>query len=426
LPAEPDLTTIREIGWEMTKFNGYQVGTGYETIGYGVNGDAVDWSYGDAGLISYTPEVGSYQDNFWPPENRVIPLCQDQLYSNKIFGFVGGADHIIYTAETEEQQGDTIQFNITIQNRGLQDSDGDVLIEALPYNNTSSILTYDNNAGPLVARSTSAINISMVAAGSLPNGSEIGMVIMLHDNSSFVRTDTFTVITGIPTSIFTEDAEESLTQWSTYAWGITSASSYSGDHSITDSPQGYYSNNDASAIAMNNPINLSGLDNPFVSFAAKWDIENNYDFVRFEISTDGMHWTSLEGIHTEMGAGQGTQDTDDHGYDGTSDWVEEFIDLSSYIDETSVYFQFILTSDGGVTGDGFYFDDFLVQGYLNYLPGDMDDNSELNIFDVLNIVELILSDDNLNDYQQTTADVNFDGEVNIYDVMALVDIILSN
>ena len=127
-----------------------------------------------------------------------------------------------------------------------------------------------------------------------------------------------------------------------------------------------------------------------------------------------------------MGAGQGTQDTDDHGYDGTSDWVEEFIDLSSYTDETSVYFQFILTSDGGVTGDGFYFDDFLVQGYLNYLPGDMDDNSELNIFDVLNIVELILSDDNLNDYQQTTADVNFDGEVNIYDVMALVDIILSN
>lgn len=58
LPDEPDLTTIREIGWEMSKYNGYQVGTGYETIGYGVNGDAVDWTYGDAGLISYTPEVG--------------------------------------------------------------------------------------------------------------------------------------------------------------------------------------------------------------------------------------------------------------------------------------------------------------------------------------------------------------------------------
>ena len=426
LPAEPDLTTIREIGWEMTKFNGYQVGTGYETIGYGVNGDAVDWSYADAGLISYTPEVGSYQDNFWPPENRVIPLCQDQLYSNKIFGFVGGADHIIYTAETEEQQGDTIQFNITIQNRGLQDSDGDVLVEALPYNNTSSILTYDNNAGPLAARSTSAINISMVAAGSLPNGSEVGMVITLHDNSSFVRTDTVTVITGIPMSIFTDDAEEGMGQWSTYNWGIVLSDPATGDHAITDSPAGNYSNNDASAIALSSPLSFTSVDYPLVRFSAKWDIESNYDFVRFQISTDGMHWTSLTGLYTESGAGQGTQNSDEQGYDGQSGWVEEEVDLSAYAGESAVYFRFILTTDGGVTRDGFYFDDFSIQGYLNYLPGDLDDNGDIDIFDVLNIVELILSDDNLNDYQQTTADVNFDGEVNIYDVLALVDIILSN
>ena len=80
-PDEPDLTTLREIGKEMTRYNGYLVGTGTETVGYGVNGDAVDWSYGTAGLISYTPEVGSFSDNFWPSEDRVIPLCQDQVYS---------------------------------------------------------------------------------------------------------------------------------------------------------------------------------------------------------------------------------------------------------------------------------------------------------------------------------------------------------
>ena len=44
----------------MTRYNGYLVGTGTETVGYGVNGDAVDWSYGTAGLISYTPEAVSY------------------------------------------------------------------------------------------------------------------------------------------------------------------------------------------------------------------------------------------------------------------------------------------------------------------------------------------------------------------------------
>ncbi len=42
LPDEPDLSTLREIGAEMTRENGYAVGTGMETIGYGVNSDAVD------------------------------------------------------------------------------------------------------------------------------------------------------------------------------------------------------------------------------------------------------------------------------------------------------------------------------------------------------------------------------------------------
>ena len=64
LPEEPDLTTYREVGEEMTRYNGYAVGTGYELINYTVNGDAVDWSYGDQGLIAYTPEVGSSSQGF--------------------------------------------------------------------------------------------------------------------------------------------------------------------------------------------------------------------------------------------------------------------------------------------------------------------------------------------------------------------------
>jgi hypothetical protein len=300
------------------------------------------------------------------------------------------------------------------------------MINAESYTNVSYVLDYDSNIGELAKRDTVQVHIVLVVPGDLPDGTEVGFLFTVNDNSSFVLTDTIKALIGTPVSIFDEDAEEDLAQWNTYAWGLTEASSYSGDYSITDSPQGYYANNDVSAIATVNPINLSGLDNPFVNFAAKWDIENNYDFVCFEISTDGMHWTSLEGMYTEAGVGQGTQDTDDHGYDGTSDWVEEFIDLSSYTDETSVYFQFILTADGGVTGDGFYFDDFTIQGYLNYVPGDLMQNGELDIFDVLALVELILAAGSLNEYQQLLADVNFDGIINLDDVLAMVDIILSN
>jgi hypothetical protein len=53
-------------------------------------------------------------------------------------------------------------------------------------------------------------------------------------------------------------------------------------------------------------------------------------------------------------------------------------------------------------------------------------NGELDIFDVLALVELILAAGSLNEYQQLLADVNFDGIINLDDVLAMVDIILSN
>jgi len=142
-PDEPDLSTLREIGAEMTRENGYEVGTGTETIGYGVNGDAVDWTYGTAGLISYTPEVGSYADNFWPSEDRVIPLCQDQVHSNKIFALVAGSDYIVYDRLFNNQfptLEDTVAISLVIQNRGLTNSDGSVSLTINPLNDASLLI----------------------------------------------------------------------------------------------------------------------------------------------------------------------------------------------------------------------------------------------------------------------------------------------
>ena len=62
---------------------------------------------------------------------------------------------------------------------------------------------------------------------------------------------------------------------------------------------------------------------------------------------------------------------------------------------------------------------------MNYLPGDMDDNSEINIFDVLNIVDIVLINTSPNDYQLIRADVNFDGVINIDDVLSLVNQIIA-
>ena len=427
LPDEPDLTTIREIGWEMSRVNGYEVGTGYETIRYGVNGDAVDWSYGDAGLISYTPEVGSFQEGFWPPENRVIPLCQDQLYSNQIFGLVGGADYILYEADASNIQGDTIHLAITIQNRGLMNSDGNVIIDLQPYDNLGSFIQLNNNIDEIPARSSTEIERSIIFPDKVPYGIEVGFTISIFDNSSFVRVDTFTVITGTPFELFAENAEVELDAWNaTGSWGRTTASANSGVYSITDSPDTNYSKSTESTISLVNHLKLVDVNYPRVMFAAKWQIENNYDFLRFQISTDGSHWTSLPGRYTQPGAGRGTQTAGEPGYEGQSEWMEETIDLPSYAGESEVFFRFIFTSDGAVNMDGFYFDDFRILGYPNFLPGDIDGDEQQTIFDVLTIVDLIFSEDELNAYQIMMGDVNFDGQVTIIDALTLVNIILQD
>jgi len=424
-PIEPDLTTIREIGQEMTRANGYEVGTAYETLRYGVNGDAVDWSYGNAGLISYTPEIGSRQDYFWPPENRVIPLCQDQLYANQVFGLVGGSDYQLINVNSSMIRSDTIRLDLTIQNRGLLDSDGNVTIDLQPNNNFSSIVQFDNDIGELLARSSLEIKRSIFLTEIVPDGIEMEFTISIFDNSNYVRVDTFTVITGTTFTLFSENAEAELDFWNTNdLWSRTDLSSNSGQFSITDSPDGNYSPNISSSIMFNKPLSFVGVDHPFARFSAKWDIESNYDFVRFQISTDGSQWTSLEGVYTEIGVDQGVQNSDEQGYDGKSDWVEEFVDLSAFMGEPQVYFRFYLTTDLFVNKDGFYFDDFQIRGYPEFLPGDMDGDHEQTIFDVLTIVELIISGNESNAHQEMMGDVNFDSVVNFEDVRALIDSIL--
>ena len=79
-------------------------------------------------------------------------------------------------------------------------------------------------------------------------------------------------------------------------------------------------------------INFQFVLNPFVKFNAKWDIEPNYDFIRFQALIADSGWITLSGEYTEAGSGQPAQPFGEHGYDDLQeDWVEETIHLD-YLD----------------------------------------------------------------------------------------------
>ena len=429
-PDEPYLTTLREIGNEMTHYNGYLVGTGIETVGYTVNGDAVDWSYGNAGLLSYTPEIGSFVDNFWPSEDRVIPLCQDQIYSNSIFAMVAGSDYIIYDKLYNNMYpsiNDTISMSLVIQNRGILSSNGPVTIDITPLNSFSNVSNDNIILESLYARSTDTTDILLSASSNIQNGFMGGITVSIYDSSSYHKVDTVSIIFGDHQEIFFDGAENGMTEWSDDDnWGIIFDAS-EGLSSITDSPVGNYIGDwGSSTTQLSRIINFSGIFYPFVTFDAKWNIEKRYDFVQFQASTDGVNWTALSGNFTSIGSGSGVQTTGDPVYDGIQeDWINEVIDLSFYTDKPQVWLRFLLKSDGAVEEDGFYFDNFFIHGYSRFMKGDINQDNSINIYDLVMLIEFIFSGNTVPDNLFHISDINYDNHINSDDIVSLIYLIVN-
>ena len=373
LPDEPDLTTLTEIGQEMARYNGFTVGTGFATIGYGVNGDAVDWTYGDQDIISYVPEVGSTSQGFWPPESDVVDLCLDQVHSNKIFAFVSGSDIIMHSYELSHDDmipGETVELDVVIQNRGLSDSEADIDININALNEFISLDTDSYTMSEMDARDSDDFSISIDIADNAPIGSTSGVIVSMECDNSFNRVDTIEFVIGQRQMIFFDGFENELTNWMLDGdWGLTSDAA-TGEFALTDSPDGDYDEGQETLAELNRSINLDYILSPIIEFTTKWDIESNWDFVRFQAYVQDQGWVSLSGAYTELGSGQPAQPIGEPGYDGLqSDWVNEIILLDQLNGATITGFRFIQTSDNFVEGDGFTIDDFSISGFPYWNDG---------------------------------------------------------
>jgi len=427
-PDEPDLTTHQEIGNEMAQFNGYPVGTGYELIGYTVNGDAVDWTYGDQGLVAFTPEVGSYTQGFWPSENDVLPLCEDQVHSNKVFAFVAGPDLILQNTSLSAEEvnpGIELGLEMEIKNRGLTNLNDEIQINFSPMNEW---ITLSNNSVTLTgldARDSEEFSINILVSDETPNGTFSGVIFSIENESSYPRQDTVQFLVGQPETLFFDGFENGLTNWYvTGDWGLTDEAG-AGSNALSDSPNGNYDEAQESIAEFEINLDLSVYSFSVVEFIAKWEIESNYDFVRLQADVEGEGWVSLQGLYTEPGSGYPAQPAGEPGYDGIQElWVEERIELDQLGDVVIFGFRFIQTSDNAVEGDGFIVDDFSIFGMPAFQIGDYNLDNSVDILDVLGMADLIISDRNATDLQLFFCDINTSGDIDIDDILFLINIIL--
>jgi len=196
------------------------------------------------------------------------------------------------------------------------------------------------------------------------------------NNGLWTKRDTVYKTFGALTSQAVEDAT-TATNW-TGNWSTTGSTFVSPSKSFTDSPVGNYSNNSTKTTTYVPSVDLTNASSAMVRFYAKWDIEADYDYVQFSVSTDnGATWIPQCGNYTVDGtSGNGSvQPNNQPVYEGTqSNWVLEEINLSDYLGQV-IKFRFRLGADGGTVGDGFYYDDFEVLYNVDSLPSGIESNA---------------------------------------------------
>ena len=427
-PEEPDSSTLVDIGREMARYNGYPVGTGLSTIGYTVNGDAVDWTYGDQNIISYVPEVGSTSQGFWPPESDVLELCLDQVHSNKIFAFVAGSDIIMHSYELSNEDmipGEIMELDVVIQNRGLSDSETDIDINIHTLNEFISLDMESYTMSELDARDSDDFSISIEIADNAPVGSTSGVVLSLESNNSINRIDTIEFVIGQRQIVYFEGFENELTNWMLDGdWGLTGDAA-SGEFALSDSPYGDYQEQQESSAELDLFFHFDYLISPIIKFKAKWDIELSWDFVQFQAHVENIGWISLRGEYTNLGSGNIAQPVGEPGYDGVQlDWINETIALDQLNGEVITGFRFVQSSDNFVEGDGFTIDDFSISGFPNGLMGDYNLDASVDIYDLLGIADILIFGGEPSESQLFFCDLDGSGDLDVMDLVALSNLIL--
>ena len=373
--ATPDSIFYSDIASDMTQYNNYTWGFSSEII-YAVNGDSDDWFYGEQTeknkIFAMTPEVG---ESFWPAEDRIFPLAEENVYPNLYLAWVAGG--FVNTSNIQIEQeyysaGDSGSISVTVKNKGLQAADNIIMrvvseSDQISINQDNVEIIYLEPGEERFFGDAAQFVISDSAAA----GESIELIITVDMGKWRLSTQHVSVIVGIPKTYFVDNAS-SLEDWMAESnvstnWELTTNNFYSSPSSFTESKTGNYLSNATVTLTKQSEVDLSKIEKPLLSFMTKFDIEKGWDYGQVLISSDsGDTWKAVGGNFSILGTGS-FQPTGVPVYDGKeSDWVKEIIDLSQFNND-KILIRFQLKSDEYIEGDGWHIDNIQVFEYQNQI-----------------------------------------------------------
>lgn len=118
---------------------------------------------------------------------------------------------------------------------------------------------------------------------------------------------------------------------------------------------------DSSDMTLTREFDLTSISGPIdFSYWTWYDLEDGYDYLYLEASTDGQHWeivktpscTDKDSSGNSYGCGYNARS----GGGDTAKWINENVDLSSYAGK-KVRLRFEYVTDAAVNGEGLLLDD---------------------------------------------------------------------
>ena len=351
----PDHNLFQKQSRILTRKNNYSFNVPGALL-YIVNGDACDWMYGEKQAFAFLAEVGTNLDGFWPPVERIIPLCEENLYQNIMTARLAG-----FYADFK----DLSPINLTSQEGWLKYSvmrigisDKPFSIDFLPLDNSFLQLTNNKNYSTSALNSMVTDSIYYILKPGLKTGDEIKFIVDINAEG-FHFTDTISKIYGLSETIFFDSCSD-LSAWTVSAkWNITSHRYKSPEFSIGNAPSGVYSNNETTHITLSQPIDLTNINCAWLSYYVSWDLDGGKDWVKLMASTDdGQTWEPLQArfmdnefiiSEPETFVYQGKHD----------DWVKDWVSLKQFCGK-QLLLGFWFGSDAATGRLGLFFDDFEV------------------------------------------------------------------
>jgi len=391
---------LRSMGKVLTKENNFLLGNSPETVGYDVNGDSDAWMYGDTTekntIYAFTPEVGT---SFWPPASDIEYLNKSCLWTNLSAPLLSQSYYdASENSSSQYLSPENTSISIKVTRPGIKD--GQAILKL-----TSLTLGVDVIDLPKTVVLDSGKESDLLYNLHIDNNLMYneGIRLKLEINNNGFIDEKIIEKSWIPkpfTSVFTEKLS-TINSYTSQSWDTTSTTFVSSPVSFTDSPNGLYKNDQNVSITIKDPIDLSNISHALLSFSAKWDIENNYDYVQVLASKDNKDFIPLCGRYTNLGTID--QAFSSPLFDGVmNDWVQEEVDLSFFIGAPKVWIKFQMVTDAYEVRDGFYFDDLEIRLVAKTSASNETEEEKITVTPTLLVGRNSLQINGLDDYQNTT------------------------